>query len=379
MRVYLDHAATTPLSEEVLETMLPYFREHHGNPSSIHADGRKARTAIEDARKIVADCLDASLGEIFFTSGGTESNNMALFGAMRDLGVQRVISSQLEHHCVLHTLEELDKQGNIQLDFVKTDGRGRVDVAHLEKLLKDKTKKTLVSLMYANNEIGTLLEVEKVSALCKVNDALFHSDTVQAVGQFPINVQETYFSFLTGSAHKFHGPKGVGFIYINGDNIIKPYIFGGSQERNMRAGTENIAGITGLATAFQLAHTHMNERKAHIEEIRSYFIDQLQSNFSDIQFNGDYDRKYLHKVLSVSFPPTPKTDLIVFSLDIAGISASGGSACSSGVESASHVLAALQPDDERKTVRFSFSHYNTKAEIDFTIEKLKTIVVSSGG
>ncbi len=374
MRVYLDHAATTPLSEEVLEAMLPYLREHQGNPSSIHADGRKARTAVEDARKIVADCLDASLGEIFFTSGGTESNNMALFGAVRDLGVRRIISSKLEHHCVFHTLEQLEKQQDIAYVFVKTDSRGRVDLAHLEELLKDKTKKTLVSLMYANNEIGTLLEVEKVSALCKANDALFHSDTVQAVGHFPINVQETYFSFLSGSAHKFHGPKGVGFIYINGDNIIKPYLFGGSQERNMRAGTENIAGITGLATAFQLAHTHMQERKAHIEEIRSYFIDQLQSNFSDIQFNGDYDGKYLHKVLSVSFPPTPKTDLIVFSLDIAGVSASGGSACSSGVESASHVLAAIQPDSERKTVRFSFSHYNMKKEIDFTIEKLKKIV-----
>jgi len=374
MRVYLDNAATTPLSEEVLEAMLPYLREHYGNPSSIHADGRKARTAIEDARKIVAGCLNASLGEIFFTSGGTESNNMALKCAVRDLGVQRIISSKLEHHCVLHTLQNIDKQGLVKVDYVRIDDKGKIDNAELETLLKDQNQKTLVSLMYANNEIGTLLDVEKVSALCKEYGALFHSDTVQAVGQFPIDVQATHYSFLSGSAHKFHGPKGTGFIYINSDNIIKSYLYGGSQERNMRAGTENIAGITGLATALELACTQMENRKQHIEDIRSYFIEQLQSNFSDIRFNGDYDGRYLHKVLSVSFPPTPKTDLIVFSLDIAGVSASGGSACSSGVESGSHVLAALHPDDLTKTVRFSFSHYNTKEEIDFTIEKLKKIV-----
>ncbi len=374
MRVYLDNAATTPLSEEVLEAMLPYLKQHYGNPSSIHADGRKARTAVEDARKIVANCLNASLGEIFFTSGGTESNNMALKCAVRDLGVQRIISSKLEHHCVLHALESLENEQDIDIVFVRTDDKGRIDIAHLEALLQDQSKPTLVSLMYANNEIGTLLDVEKVSTLCKDNKALFHSDTVQAVGQFPIDVQQTYYSFLSGSAHKFHGPKGTGFIYINADNIIKTYLNGGSQERNMRPGTENIAGITGLATALQIACTHQEERRTYIDDLRTYFIEQLQSNFSDIHFNGDYDGQYLHKVLSVSFPPNPKTDLIVFSLDIAGVSVSGGSACSSGVESASHVLGALQADDLRKTVRFSFSHYNTKEEIDFTIEKLKEIL-----
>ncbi len=374
MRVYFDNAATTPLSEEVLEAMLPYLRGNYGNPSSIHADGRKARTAIEDARKTVAQHLNASIGEIFFTSGGTESNNMALKCAVRDLGVQRIISSRLEHHCVLHTLETLEKAEQVKVSFVNIDDKGRIDLEHLTALLKEDASKTLVSLMYANNEIGTLLDIQKVADLCQEHQALFHSDTVQAVGHFPIDVQATGFSFLAGSAHKFHGPKGTGFVYINGDNIIKPYVDGGSQERNMRAGTENVAGITGLAKAFDLSCTNMQERHDYIDGLRTYFIGQLKENFPDIVFNGDYDGQYLHKILSVSFPPSPKNELIIFNLDIAGISVSGGSACSSGVESGSHVMAALQPDDLSKTVRFSFSHYNTKEEIDFVMEKLKKVL-----
>ncbi len=374
MRVYFDNAATTPLSEEVLQTMLPYLREHQGNPSSIHADGRKARTAIEDARKTVANYLNASIGEIFFTSGGTESSNMVLKCAVRDLGVQRIITSKIEHHCVLHTVENLEKAGLVQVNYVNIDKKGKVDLEHLETLLQADNTKTLVSLMYANNEIGTLLDTEKVSALCQENQALFHSDTVQAVGHFPIDVQSMPINFLTGSAHKFHGPKGVGFVYINGDNIINPYINGGSQERNMRAGTENVAGIVGLAKAFELSCENMQERRKYIDELRSYFKVQLQAAIPDITFNGDHDGHYLHKVLSVSFPNSPKTELIVFNLDIAGISASGGSACSSGVEAGSHVMAALQPDDLSKTVRFSFSHYNTKEEVDYVIEKLKKVI-----
>ena len=320
MRIYFDNAATTPLSPEVLDAMLPYLKEHYGNPSSIHALGRQARTAVEAARKTVANYLNASIGEVFFTSCGTESNNMALKGAVRDLGIQRIITSPLEHHCVFHTVATLKKWHQTSIEHVRVNTKGQVDLAHLEQLLKASTVPTLVALMYANNEIGTLLDWARVSALCQEHGALFHSDTVQTIGYLPIDVQQNKVAFLTGSAHKFYGPKGVGFIYINSDYQIKPYLDGGSQERNMRGGTENTAGIVGLATALELAATQMDERRQHIETLRQYFIEQLKANFNDIQFNGDYDGDYLYKILSVSFPPSSKADLIVFSLDIVGIS-----------------------------------------------------------
>lgn len=372
MRVFLDNAATTPMSEEVIQAMLPIMREDYGNPSSIHACGRKVRAKIEECRKIVANYIGASIGEIFFTSGGTESNNMALKCAVRDLAVKRIISDPLEHHCVLHSLESLQREG-IQIDLVRVDERGRIDYDHLEELLASSDKKTMVSLMHANNEIGTKQDLDRISNICQEHNALFHSDTVQTMGHFPINVNETKISFLSGSAHKFHGPKGVGFIYINSENLLKPFIEGGAQERNMRGGTENVIGIVGLAKAFQLTCDNMAERQAHIEDLRNYMKAQLTENFEDIQFNGDHDGDYLYTVLSTSFPPSPKAALLLLSLDIAGISASGGSACSSGAEKGSHVLAAIEAPIDRKTIRFSFSHYNTKEDIDFLIEKLKTL------
>lgn len=372
MRVFLDNAATTPMSEEVIQAMLPIMREDYGNPSSIHACGRKVRAKIEECRKIVANYIGASIGEIFFTSGGTESNNMALKCAVRDLAVTRIISDPIEHHCVLHSLESLQREG-IQIDLVRVDERGRIDYDHLEELLGNSDKKTLVSLMHANNEIGTKQDLNRISEMCQAHNALFHSDTVQTMGHFPISVEETKISFLSGSAHKFHGPKGVGFVYINSDNLLKPFIDGGSQERNMRGGTENVIGIVGLAKAFQLTCDNMAERQAHIEGIRDYMKAQLTEKFEDIQFNGDHDGEYLYTVLSVSFPPSPKAALLLLSLDIAGISASGGSACSSGAEKGSHVLAAIDAPIDRKTIRFSFSHYTTKEEIDFLIEKLTTL------
>jgi len=372
MRVFLDNAATTPMSEEVIQAIIPVMQNAYGNPSSIHACGRKVRAKIEECRKIVAEQIGASIGEIFFTSGGTESNNMALKCAVRDLGVQRIISSPTEHHCVLHSLDSIQKTG-VQIDLVKIDERGRLDYGHLETLLQNNDKKTLVSLMHANNEVGTKQDLNRISTLCDQNNALFHSDTVQTMGHFPINVDETKISFLSGSAHKFHGPKGIGFIYINSENLLHPFIDGGAQERNMRGGTENVIGIVGLAKAFELACTHMEKHRSHIEEIRTYLKQQLSENFEDIRFNGDYNGDYLYTVLSVSFPPSPKAALLLLSLDISGISASGGSACSSGAEKGSHVLAALNADPTRKTIRFSFSHYTTKEEIDFLIEKLKTL------
>lgn len=368
MRVYFDNAASTPISPEVLEAMTAVMKENFGNPSSIHAEGRQARAAIETARKTVAKHLGASIGEIFFTSGGTESNNMALKGAVRDLGVKRILTSPTEHHCVLHSLEFLEKEA-VEIVWLNVDAEGRVDYEQLENLLQDRSKRTLVSLMYANNEIGTLLDFERVSERCKTHGALFHSDTVQGVGHFPIDVSKTYVSFMSGAAHKFHGPKGVGFFYMNSGNIIQPYIHGGSQERNMRAGTENIHGIVGLAKALDLACTEMEARRAAIESTRRYLREQLLTHFPGIRFHGDQER-YLYTVLSVSFPPSPKADLILLNLDINGVSASGGSACASGVDVGSHVLTAIGADPERKAIRFSFSHYNTKEEVDYVVAQI---------
>jgi cysteine desulfurase len=376
MRVYLDNAATTPLSDEVLEVMLDGMKRLFGNPSSIHAEGRIARAAIEQARKTVAKCLQASVGEIFFTSGGTESNNMVLKNAVRDLGVQRIISSPIEHHCVGHTLEVLQQNHQTLVEYVRVNEKGQADLAHLKELLAQKAGKTLVSLMHANNEIGTMLDLDAVAELCHQHKVLFHSDTVQTIGRFPINVAKTKIHFLAGAAHKFHGPKGVGFVYINSNNSIKPYIDGGSQERNMRGGTENVYGIVGMAKALELYLNHLDSNKNKILLLRNRLKNKLLDNFEDIQWNGDVDGKSLYTVLSVSFPASKKSELLVFNLDMAGIRVSGGSACSSGVEGGSHVLTAINADPDRKTIRFSLSHYNTETEVDYVIEKLRTMVVA---
>jgi len=372
MRIYLDNAATTPLSEEVIEAMLPYMRSHYGNPSSIHAEGRKSRAAIEEARKTVANYIGASIGEVFFTSGGTEANNMALKCAVRDLGIGRIISSKTEHHCVLHSVETLAKSG-VQVDYVNIDNYGHVDYDHLESLLQQKAPKTLVSLMHANNEVGTLLDLERTSELCQQYDALLHSDTVQTIGHLPIDVNKVKINFLSGAAHKFHGPKGVGFLYINGDNIVKPFIDGGAQERNMRGGTENLYGIVGLAKALELAYENLDTYRQQITLVRDYLKTQLKEQFTGIRFNGDLDNS-LYTILSASFPPSDKGDLLLLSLDIAGISVSGGSACSSGADAGSHVITALHGDPNRKTIRFSFSYENTTEEIDQVVAKLKELL-----
>jgi cysteine desulfurase len=374
-RVYFDNAATTPISDAVIEAMVPVFKQHYGNPSSIHAEGRSVRTLLESARRVVAQQIGASTADVFFTSGGTESNNMALKCAVRDLGVQRIISSPMEHHCGLHTIESLEKYQGVEVVLLPVDALGRIDLNGLEQaLLAGQGKKTLVSLMHANNEIGTMIDLEAVSALCSQYDALFHTDTVQTIGHFPINVNQTKINFLSGAAHKFHGPKGVGFIYINPDSPIKPLIDGGAQERNMRGGTENVYGIVGLAKALELASNELEARNNHIRDLRDYMRAQLQTQFPDIQFNGDLDGLCLYTVLSVSFPPGPKNELLLLSLDIAGISASGGSACSSGAEKGSHVLEAIGADPERKSIRFSFSHYNTREEVDFVVTQLAQIL-----
>lgn len=373
-RVYFDNAATTPVSEEVVEVMADALRNKFGNPSSIHAEGRAARAAVEQARKKVAQYLGASIGEIFFTSCGTESNNMVLKNAVRDLGVQRIISTKTEHHCVLHSLDSIGMNGDCEIVYVDQDARGRVDLSQIESLLGQGGEKTLVSLMHANNEIGTMIDLAGIGEMCREHGALFHSDTVQTIGYYPIDVSKTHINFLSGSAHKFHGPKGAGFVYINGDNKLKPFLDGGGQERNMRGGTENIAGILGLAKALELACENMEQRRRHIELLRGYLKGRLLENFEDLHFNGDHDGAAHYKLLSVAFPPSPKADLLLLNLDIAGISVSGGSACSSGADAGSHVIEALHGDPDRKTIRFSFSHYNTQEEVDFVIGKLKEIL-----
>jgi cysteine desulfurase len=361
------------MSHDVIDVMADLMKNHYGNPSSTHNEGRIMRTKIEFARKTIAKYLGASIGEVFFTSGGTEANNMAIKCAVRDLGVQRIITSKIEHHCVGHTVDSVEKHQNVQVDFVDVSSKGRVSYAHLEELLKNSNQKTLVSLMHANNEIGTMIDLDVVAELCEKYNAYFHSDTVQTAGHFPIDVSKTKLHFMSGGAHKFHGPKGVGFIYISNEAMLKPFIDGGAQERNMRGGTENAYGIVGMAKAFELACENMESRQAHISSIRAYMKDQLLKNF-DVAFNGDVDGDALYTVLSTCFPLTDRTDMILMSLDIHGVSVSGGSACSSGAEQGSHVLAAINAPEDRKTVRFSFSHYNKKEEVDFVIEKLKSIV-----
>ncbi len=353
---------------------MPYLTDNFGNPSSIHEYGRKAKAAVEKSRKIVAKYLNASAAEVFFTSCGTESNNMVIKQAVANLGVKRIISSPTEHHCVLHTVKTEGSKG-VAVDYVQVNAKGDVDVAHLETLLATQPEtKTLVSLMHANNEIGTLLNIQQVGEICAKYGALFHSDSVQTVAHYPMDVQATKVHFLSGSAHKFHGPKGIGFVYINSNNALKPLIEGGAQERNMRAGTENVVGIVGLGKALELWMTEGEQYRVHIESIRDYMATQLQAEIPSIVFNGYTDNRSLYHVLSVSVPANQKTELLLFNLDISGICASGASACASGSMQASHVLEAIKADENRRTVRFSFSKNNTKEEVDFAVAKLKEMV-----
>lgn len=376
MRVYLDNAATTPIDPEVLKEVYQVMESCYGNPSSIHAFGREARTVIEKARKTIAGLLHASPSEIFFTSGGTEADNMAIRCAIADLGLKHAITSELEHHAVLHTLKALEKAGTIKLSFVEVDVRGNINLNHLEQLLKE-NERNLVSLMHANNEIATLTDIEKVGLLCEKYNAVFHCDTVQTMGHFPHDVTKLKVHFLVGAAHKLHGPKGVGFLYISHRIKIKPLIYGGSQERNMRGGTENVYGIAGLAKALQIAYTEMEAHKNQILGLKTYMVAQLQDSIPGVQFNGETDpEKSLYTVLNVSFPEMEMAEMLLFSLDIAGISASGGSACSSGTDIGSHVLTGIGASPARPAIRFSFSKYNTREEVDYTVSKLKEICLS---
>ncbi len=374
-RIYLDNAATTALDKEVLEAMLPYMTDHFGNPSSIYSYGRETRLAIENARKSVAKILGVRPGSIFFTSGGTESNNTAIAASIRDLGCTHIISSAIEHHAVLHTVEHYGHANNISTSFVALKKDGSVDLNNLEQQLLEFTaagKKCLVTLMHANNEIGVMLPIKEVGEICKKHAALFHSDCVQTIGHYPVNLSEIYVHFISAASHKFHGPKGVGILYVNENVAIKPFIFGGGQERNMRAGTENVYGIAGFAKALEISMRDYEQTSNYINDLKHYMSDSLKTNIEGVSFNCGPNT--LYTVLSVCFPKTEKAEFLLMNLDINNICASGGSACSSGADAGSHVMKALNKNGNNVTVRFSFSKYNTKEEIDLVVQKLKELV-----
>ena len=373
MRVYFDNAATTPVDKEVLKEMYQVMENHFGNPSSIHAHGREVRTIIEKARKTVSGLLHTSPSQIFFTSGGTEADNTAIRCGIIDHGIKHAITSRIEHHAVLHTLENLEAKGIIKLSFLDVDSKGNPNLNQLEELLKT-NERSFVSLMHANNELGTITDIEKVGDICERYNALFHCDTVQTLGHYSHDVTKLKVHFLVCAAHKLHGPKGIGFLYINQDIKINPLIFGGSQERNMRGGTENVYGIVGLAKALQLAYQDMEAHQEYIQGLKTYMMQQLSENVAGIEFNGETDPdKSLYTVLNVSFPEMEMAEMLLFSLDIAGISASGGSACSSGTNIGSHVLTGIAAHPDRPAVRFSFSKFNTIEEVDYVVDKIKEI------
>ncbi len=373
-RIYFDNAATTALDPLVLETMMPYFTEKFGNPSSIYSYGRETRIAIEQARKSVAKILNAHPAEIFFTSGGTESSNTAICAAVRDLGCKHIITSAIEHHATLHTVQYLVSAGEAKVSYVKLLSNGHIDLQHLEQLLEMATQKTLVTLLHANNEIGNILDIHTAGNLCKKFNAILHCDTVQTVGHFPFDLRNTPVHFITGAAHKFHGPKGVGILYINENVRIKPLVHGGSQERNMRAGTENLYGIVGFAKALEIATAAFTEDSAYIGALKKYMHQQLQQHIKGVGFNGDTFGENLYTVLSVSLPKTEKSEMLLFNMDIHNICASGGSACTSGAEQGSHVIVAINNDPNRVTIRFSFCKHNTRDEIDIVVATLINMV-----
>jgi cysteine desulfurase len=370
MNIYFDNAATTPLDHEVIELMYETSKNIFGNPSSIHSFGRKSRAEIEKSRKTIAKYLNASPLDIVFTSCGTESNNMILNCSIKRYDIQHLIISEFEHKCVLDTAKVIAEKFAIQLHTISVNEKGNVNLAELEVVLSKLEGNKLVSIMHANNEIGTMIDLKQVGDICKKYDAKFHSDTVQTMAHFPIDVKAINVNYLSGSAHKFHGPKGVGFVYMRGDSNLDAFINGGGQERSYRSGTENLISIVAIGKAFELANVNMESRKDHITEIKDYLEKRLIEEIEGISFNGDPENS-LFTVLSCSFPPRYTSDMFLFNLDLSGIACSGGSACSSGAQKASHVLKAINHPEDRQTIRFSFSHFNTKKEVDYLIEVLK--------
>ncbi len=375
MNVYFDNAATTPIDREVLDKMLPYLENGFGNPSSIHKRGREIKSVIEKSRTKIASLLSCEPGEIFFTSGGTEADNMFILNTVIEKKIDTIITTKIEHHAVLHCCDFLEKTYNKNMKYIETDGKGIIDLSHLESLVKSNPN-SLVTVMHGNNEIGNLNDIKSISRICQQYEVILHSDTVQTVGHYDINLNELNIHGIVGSAHKFHGPKGVGFLYLNNKHKISPFIHGGSQERNMRGGTENIYGIVGLAEALELSISNMENHSKRIEKIKSYMIDELCKNIDGVKFNGQSSEldKSLYTVLNVSIPSRSDQQMFLFNLDINNIAASAGSACTSGSEIGSHVLAEIKKHEGHVPVRFSFSKMNNKEEVDYTVKKLCEIL-----
>ncbi len=380
-KVYFDSAATTQLRDDVITCITEVLKTEYGNPSSTHSYGRSSKSLLENARKEIAKLLNVSASEIIFTSGGTEADNLILCGAVRDLGIKRVISSRIEHHAVLHTLEWLQKEYSIQLDFVKVNECGQIDYEHLENLLADTSQKTLVSLMHVNNEIGSLLDLKRVALLCKEHNALFHSDTVQSVGHFELDFKEIPIDFAAAAAHKFHGPKGAGFAFIRKNSGLRSLIHGGEQERGLRAGTEAVYAIAGMAEALKLSYHKLEKERAYITELKDYFKEQLLTAIPGVKFNGSCDdnERSTYTLLNVCLPiSAEKAMLLLFQLDLKGIACSKGSACQSGSEGGSHVLNEILSEEDlsKPSIRFSFSTFNKKEEVDYVVEVLKEFIDS---
>jgi cysteine desulfurase len=377
--VYFDNAATTQIRKEVIDVMTGVMKNNYGNASSTHSFGRSSKSVIEKSRKTIASYLNVSPSEIVFTSGGTEADNLVLRSAVRDLGVEEIITSKIEHHAVLHTIEQLVKEYNISLQFVKLEEDGNVDLFHLQSLLVNSDKKQLVSLMHINNETGNLLSLKDVALLCKANTALFHSDTVQSVGHYKLDLKEIPIDFLAASAHKFHGPKGVGFAFIRKGSGLKPLIFGGDQERGYRAGTESVHNIVGIETAFKYAYDNLEEEQSYVRGLKQYFIERITTEIPNIVFNGTSGSliESAYTILSARLPVSPeKSAMLLFQLDLKGVACSKGSACQSGSSRVSHVLAEMLSDEDlqKPSIRFSFSIYNTKEEIDYVLGVMKELV-----
>ena len=374
MNVYFDNAATTPISKKVLDKMIPYMEDGFGNPSSIHKRGREIKSVIEKSRSKVADILSCEPGEIFFTSGGTEADNMFIINTVLEKKIDTVITSKVEHHAVLHCCDYLNKTQNINIKYVSINDNGEVDLDDLEKITSN-NKNSLVSLMHGNNEIGNINDLKTISKICEKNNVIFHSDTVQTVGHYAIDLNKINIQGIVGSAHKFHGPKGIGFLYLNNKHKISPFIHGGAQERNMRGGTENVYGIVGLSEALTLAYENMSIHKEKIIALKIHMIESLKQKVKGVKFNGlssDLDNS-LYTVLNASIPNVDDQQMFLFNLDINNIAASAGSACSSGSDSGSHVLKEIKTEEGFVNVRFSFSKYNSIEEVDYVINKIVEI------
>ncbi|MEJ6777553.1 MAG: cysteine desulfurase family protein [Crocinitomicaceae bacterium] len=373
MAVYLDNAATTPIAPEVVDAMIPILRDGFGNPSSTHSFGRRSKALIETSRRSIAKHINCHPAEIIFTSGGTEADNMAINSSVHKMGVTHIITSEIEHHAVLHSIINIKNIDGVKLSHVKVDTNGNIDLNDLERLLQEDGK-ALVSLMHANNEIATLLPIQQVSILCRRYGALLHSDTVQTMGHYKFDLKALDIDYITCAAHKFHGPKGSGFLYVNKKVAIESFIHGGSQERGLRGGTENVPGIVGLAKAMDLAYENLEAHQKHVQGLKRYMINELKGFFDYVDFHGEIDpEKSLYTVLNVCFPKTSKASMLLFTLDLKGVAVSGGSACSSGAAVGSHVLVGIGADMTRPNTRFSFSRYTTKEEIDFALEQVKTV------